>query len=72
LHRRDKTFNAERDWFFSEDSERLFSFQSVCDALNLSAERIRRQLLVWEMYSLSGYKLNQGAAPMRTADRSSK
>lgn len=56
LRRPGKTFQAERDWFFSTDTERLFSFQSVCDALNLSAERIRQHLLAWERYSLSAYK----------------
>jgi hypothetical protein len=32
------------DWFFSEDSRWLFSFVSVCDALGLDREYIRKKL----------------------------
>jgi len=32
------------DWFFSDDSRRLFSFVSVCDALGLDPKYIRTKL----------------------------
>jgi hypothetical protein len=32
------------DWFFSDDSRWLFSFVSVCDALGLEREYIRKKL----------------------------
>ena len=32
------------DWFFSEDSRWLFSFVSVCDALGLDRDYIRKKL----------------------------
>jgi hypothetical protein len=37
---------AER-WFFSDDSRWLFSFMSVCDALELEPEYIRKKLKHW-------------------------
>jgi hypothetical protein len=33
-----------REWFFSEDSRWIFSFVSICAALNLDPEYIRRAL----------------------------
>lgn len=35
------------DWFFSDDSRWLFSFVSVCDALGLEQEHIRKGLKHW-------------------------
>ncbi|MGH7825872.1 MAG: hypothetical protein ACREQ7_11940 [Candidatus Binatia bacterium] len=35
------------DWFFSDDSRWLFSFVSVCDALGLEHEHIRKGLKHW-------------------------
>jgi hypothetical protein len=34
-------------WFFSDDSRWLFSFLSVCDALGLAPEYIRKRLKHW-------------------------
>ena len=35
------------DWFFSDNSRRLFSFLSVCDALGLEPKYIRQKLKHW-------------------------
>ena len=35
------------EWFFSDDSRWLFSFVSVCDALGLEPEYIRKKLKHW-------------------------
>ena len=35
------------EWFFSDDSRRLFSFLSVCGALGLEPHEIRRKLMQW-------------------------
>jgi hypothetical protein len=40
------TREAEQ-WFFSDDSHWLFSFVSVCDALGLEPEYIRKKLKHW-------------------------
>jgi hypothetical protein len=48
LRRSNKAFLAERAWFFEDDQDRLFSFESVCAALGLSPGRIRQQIIAWE------------------------
>jgi len=35
------------DWFFSDDSRRLFSFVSICHALGLEPKYIRTKLKHW-------------------------
>lgn len=59
LRRPSKTFHADRAWFFDHDIDRLFSFESVCAALGLSAERIRQHLLGWEREGVTSYKSNR-------------
>ena len=51
LRRLNQTFQADRDWFFENESDRLFSFESVCAVLGLSAGKIRQHLLAWERES---------------------
>jgi hypothetical protein len=41
-------FQEAEDWFFDKDSEALFSFESICDALGLNPNHIRKGLLVWK------------------------
>jgi hypothetical protein len=44
----------DREWFFgSERKPGLFSFESVCTVLELSAQRIRKHLLDWEKQTRS-------------------
>ena len=43
----DARFREVERWLFSEDSDGLFAFQSVCSMLNLSADRIRKDLRVF-------------------------
>ena len=35
------------EWFFTDDSHRLFSFVSVCEALELEPQFIRKKPKVW-------------------------
>jgi hypothetical protein len=49
LHNPNKLFKADRAWFFQNDRDDLYSFESVCAVLGLSAHEIRRRLLVWEI-----------------------
>jgi len=39
-----KRAREAEDWFFSDDSRRLFSFVSVCDELRLEPKYIRTRL----------------------------
>src|SRR5215475_9566452 len=41
-------FQEAEDWFFDKDGEELFSFESICDALGLNPNHIRKGLLVWK------------------------
>ena len=49
LHNPNKLFKAERAWFFQNDRDDLYSFESICAVLGLSAPGIRRRLLAWEI-----------------------
>jgi len=40
----DRRFKKARTWFFHERSNRLFSFEGICEVLNLNPSFIRRQL----------------------------
>lgn len=42
-----KRAREAEDWFLSDDSRWLFSFVSVCDALGLAPEYIRKRLKHW-------------------------
>ena len=48
------------DWFSSDDSRWLFSYVSVCDALGLEQEYIRKKLKHWARSppGYSGGKIN--------------
>ena len=58
LRRPNKTFHADRAWFFENESDRLFSFESVCAMLGLSAGKIRQHLLAWEREGKSSCNRN--------------
>ena len=49
LHNPNKLSKADRAWFFQNDRDDLYSFESVCAVLGLSAPGIRRRLLVWQI-----------------------
>jgi len=42
---RNRLYQNARTWFFEESSDRLFSFESICETLNLNPLVIRKQLL---------------------------
>lgn len=48
LRNQKKSLGKEREWFFGVESDRLFSFESVCTVLGLNSQRIRKRLLDWE------------------------
>jgi hypothetical protein len=48
LRKPNKRFSADRAWFFANDRDRLFSFESVCFVLGLNSQRIRKHLQAWE------------------------
>ena len=40
-------FKNARAWFFDRKSNWLFSFESICDALNVDPSFVRKGLLAW-------------------------
>ena len=40
-------FDESRDWVTSDDRSWLFSFENICDTLEISAEYVRRGLREW-------------------------
>jgi hypothetical protein len=59
LRNPNKLLKDDQMWFFADDTDRLFSFESVCAVLGLDASRIREHLLAWETE-------NQRECPART------
>ena len=48
LRRPKKSLGEDRRWFFSNDLDGRFSFESVCAVLGLNAQQIRKCLRAWE------------------------
>jgi hypothetical protein len=43
-----KLFQEAEDWILESNSDWLFSFENICQALQLNPDYIRRGLLVWK------------------------
>jgi hypothetical protein len=43
-----KLFQDAEDWIFDENTDWPFSFQNICETLQLNPDYIRRGLLVWK------------------------
>jgi hypothetical protein len=41
-------FQEVEDWFLDKDSNVLFSFESICETLELHPDHIRKGLMVWK------------------------
>ncbi|HEY7218234.1 MAG TPA: hypothetical protein VH985_07555 [Candidatus Binatia bacterium] len=54
LRRRKKSWTDDREWFFANDRDRLFSFESICTVLGLDAQSIRKHLRAWESEAAAG------------------
>ncbi len=50
--RRQQLFVEAYDWFMSEDSSYLFSFESICGLLGFTPSYLRRGLLRWQEHLL--------------------
>jgi hypothetical protein len=58
-----KLFQEAEEWFFDKDSEELFSFRSICEALALHPDSIRKGLMVWKEAKLK--TVSDDAQPAR-------
>jgi hypothetical protein len=43
-----KLFQEAEEWFLEKDSDQLFSFESICETLQLHPDYIRQGLMVWK------------------------
>jgi len=43
-----KLFQEAEDWILAKNSDWLFSFENICETLQLNPGYIRRGLLVWK------------------------
>ena len=46
--KRRKLFQEAEEWFLERDSDQLFSFEYICETLQLHPDYIRRGLLSWK------------------------
>jgi hypothetical protein len=49
-----RLFSEVVDWFLEKDSDWLFSFENICDVLELSPNHIRKGLIGWTVRQLAG------------------
>jgi hypothetical protein len=47
-------FDEAEEWVTSEDRSWLFSFENICDTLEINAEYVRRGLREWRERNQSG------------------
>jgi hypothetical protein len=50
-----KLFQEAEEWFLEKDSDELFSFENVCETLELHPDYIRHGLLCWKEAKLKTY-----------------
>src|SRR6478672_13837757 len=43
-----KLFQEAEEWFLEKDSDELFSFENICETLQLHPDYIRQGLMVWK------------------------
>jgi hypothetical protein len=60
-------FKEAEIWLFDREGDRLFSFETVCAVLGLSAEKIRQNLLAWKLNTLSDLSGERQSAAHRMA-----
>jgi hypothetical protein len=46
-------FKEVETWFFARETDRLFSFETICAVLGFSPGKIRQNLLSWKLNALS-------------------
>jgi hypothetical protein len=52
-------FREVEDWLLEEQSDRIFSFSSVCEFLGLEPEWMRRELVHWKERTLGKHRKNK-------------
>lgn len=50
--KRKALFREAEDWFLEENSDQLFSFESICEAFEINPKYLRKGLLQWKQMRL--------------------
>ena len=51
--RRKAIFHEAEDWILEENSDRLFSFENICEVLGFNPKYVRKGLLLWKEKELA-------------------
>ena len=54
----EKLFQEAEDWILAKNSDWLFSFENICETLQLNPGYIRRGLLVWKQAKRQSHSVN--------------
>ena len=57
-------FHEAEEWFLDKDNEPLYSFENICDTLELHPDHIRKGLMAWK-----DAKLKLGSVEAKCPDR---
>jgi hypothetical protein len=55
--REKRLFQEAEEWLLEKDSESFFSFENICETLQLHPDYIRQGLLVWKEAKLKAYSV---------------
>lgn len=53
MHLGNALFKEAETWLFERERDRLFSFETLCAVLGLSAGKIRAELIAWKLNAMS-------------------
>ena len=65
---RKELFQEAEDWFFATDNDSLFSFENICEYLQLNSNYLRQGLLRWKTAQRKG-RPGQSAANFKSRSR---
>ncbi|HEU4341369.1 MAG TPA: hypothetical protein VFU31_07345 [Candidatus Binatia bacterium] len=70
---RARLFREAEEWIFAEHEELPFSFNNICEALNLNPDYIRHGILEWRVpWQKWGYKARQRDFSLKNVKRIKK
>ena len=70
LWRQNRRFKKARAWFLDESSNRLFSFETICESLNINPSFVRKGLLTLGRANTLGDGNSVAAGSTRRVNRS--
>src|SRR4030095_8186662 len=59
-----RLFQEAEEWFLERDSDELFSFENICDTLQLHPDYIRQGLLRWKEAKVNSISVERAGRPL--------